>query len=71
MLLQYSSFGHYIYYVRRMLNCSFCCRLHQPENMTEDEDILIGEGPTLDRQLSSQEKLHIIIGYALSRRDIR
>lgn len=45
--------------------------LPQPENLTEDEDILIGEGPTLDRPLSSLEKLHIIVGYALSRRDIR
>uniref|UniRef100_A0A8C2WIU9 Myosin VIIBb n=1 Tax=Cyclopterus lumpus TaxID=8103 RepID=A0A8C2WIU9_CYCLU len=36
-----------------------------------DEDILIGEGPTLDRPLSSLEKLHIILGYALSRPDIR
>ncbi|XP_070775715.1 unconventional myosin-VIIb-like [Enoplosus armatus] len=45
--------------------------LEEPENLTEDEDILIGEGPTLDRPLSSQEKLHIITGYALSRRDIR
>ncbi|XP_054452712.1 unconventional myosin-VIIa-like [Anoplopoma fimbria] len=43
----------------------------EPENMTEDDDILIGEGPTLDRPLSSLEKLHIIIGYALSRPDIR
>uniref|UniRef100_A0A8C4DL64 Myosin VIIBb n=1 Tax=Dicentrarchus labrax TaxID=13489 RepID=A0A8C4DL64_DICLA len=45
--------------------------LDQPENFTEDEDILIGEGPSLDRPLSAQEKLNIIIGYALSRRDIR
>ncbi|XP_019957019.2 unconventional myosin-VIIa-like [Paralichthys olivaceus] len=45
--------------------------LEEPENLTEDEDILIGEGPTLDRPLSSLEKLHVIIGYALSRRDIR
>ncbi|XP_033507095.2 unconventional myosin-VIIa-like [Epinephelus lanceolatus] len=43
----------------------------ESENLTEDEDILIGEGPTLDRPLASVEKLHIIIGYALSRRDIR
>ncbi|XP_018532939.1 unconventional myosin-VIIa isoform X2 [Lates calcarifer] len=43
----------------------------EPENMTEDEDVLIGEGPTLHRPLSALEKLHIIIGYALSRRDIR
>ncbi|XP_051274407.1 unconventional myosin-VIIa-like isoform X3 [Dicentrarchus labrax] len=45
--------------------------LEEPENFTEDEDILIGEGPSLDRPLSAQEKLNIIIGYALSRRDIR
>ncbi|XP_034744582.1 unconventional myosin-VIIb-like isoform X2 [Etheostoma cragini] len=45
--------------------------LEEPENITEDEDILVGEGPTLDRPLTSVEKLHIIIGYALSRRDIR
>ncbi|KAK5859693.1 hypothetical protein PBY51_021226 [Eleginops maclovinus] len=43
----------------------------EPEDFTEDEDILIGEGPTLDRPLTSMEKLNIIIGYALSRRDIR
>ncbi|XP_040911103.1 unconventional myosin-VIIa-like [Toxotes jaculatrix] len=43
----------------------------EPENMAEDEDVLIGEGPMLDRPLSSLEKLHIIIGYGLSRRDIR
>ncbi|XP_029380560.1 unconventional myosin-VIIb-like, partial [Echeneis naucrates] len=43
----------------------------ESEDMTEDESVLIGEGPTLDRPLSSLEKLHIIIGYALSRRDIR
>ncbi|TMS09553.1 hypothetical protein E3U43_002212 [Larimichthys crocea] len=43
----------------------------EPENLTEDEDILIGEGPMLDRPLTSQEKLNIIIGYALSRKDIR
>ncbi|XP_034087946.1 unconventional myosin-VIIb-like [Gymnodraco acuticeps] len=44
--------------------------IEEPED-TEDEDILIGEGPTLDRPLTSMEKLNIIIGYALSRRDIR
>ncbi|KAM3603846.1 uncharacterized protein V6R79_002916 [Siganus canaliculatus] len=43
----------------------------EPEDMAEDENILIGEGPTLDRPLTSQEKLHIIIGYALSRPGIR
>uniref|UniRef100_A0A667Z7P2 Myosin VIIBb n=1 Tax=Myripristis murdjan TaxID=586833 RepID=A0A667Z7P2_9TELE len=43
----------------------------EPEDLTGEEDILIGEGPTLDRPLTSLEKLHIIVGYALSRRDIR
>ncbi|XP_076018235.1 unconventional myosin-VIIb-like [Genypterus blacodes] len=45
----------------------------EPEEFPEDDDddILIGEGPTLDRPLSSLEKLHIIVGYALSRPDIR
>ncbi|KAM8850065.1 unconventional myosin-VIIa-like [Spinachia spinachia] len=43
----------------------------EPENFTEEDSILIGEGPTLDHPLSSLEKLHIIIGYALSRPDIR
>ncbi|KAM9845449.1 unconventional myosin-VIIa-like [Aulostomus maculatus] len=45
--------------------------LEEPEDVSEDGDILIGEGPTLDRPLSSLEKLHIIVGYALSRRGIR
>lgn len=43
----------------------------QPDELTEDEDVLIGEGPTLDRPLSSLEKLHIIVGVALSRPNIR
>ncbi|XP_072219091.1 unconventional myosin-VIIb-like [Leuresthes tenuis] len=43
----------------------------EPENLTEDEDILVGEGPTLDRPLTTLEKLHVIIGHALSRRGIR
>uniref|UniRef100_A0AAQ5YJ67 Myosin VIIBb n=1 Tax=Amphiprion ocellaris TaxID=80972 RepID=A0AAQ5YJ67_AMPOC len=42
-----------------------------PDNLTEDEDIMIGEGPTLYRQLSQLEKLHIIVGYAMSRPGIR
>lgn len=41
----------------------------EPEDMTED--ILIGEGPTLDRPMTSLEKVHFIIGYALSRPGIR
>ncbi|XP_047446348.1 unconventional myosin-VIIa-like isoform X2 [Mugil cephalus] len=36
-----------------------------------EEDVLIGEGPTLDRPLSPLEKLHVIVGYALWRPDIR
>ncbi|XP_028987944.1 unconventional myosin-VIIa-like [Betta splendens] len=43
----------------------------EPEDLTEDEQILIGEGPTLDRPLSALEKLHIIVGYGLSRQGIR
>uniref|UniRef100_A0A4W6DHW4 Myosin VIIBa n=1 Tax=Lates calcarifer TaxID=8187 RepID=A0A4W6DHW4_LATCA len=37
----------------------------------EDSDVMIGEGPTLDRPLTSLEKLHIIVGYAIVRRDLR
>lgn len=33
--------------------------------------MLIEEGPALDRPLSSLEKVHIISGYALLRKDIR
>uniref|UniRef100_A0A6Q2XMF1 Myosin VIIBb n=1 Tax=Esox lucius TaxID=8010 RepID=A0A6Q2XMF1_ESOLU len=36
-----------------------------------ESNILIGEGRTLDRPMSDLEKLHTIVGYALSRRDIR
>ncbi|CAB1325889.1 unnamed protein product [Coregonus sp. 'balchen'] len=45
--------------------------IEESETMTEEKDILIGEGRTLDRPISDLEKLHIIVGYALSRRDIR
>ncbi|KAL0966745.1 hypothetical protein UPYG_G00299630 [Umbra pygmaea] len=37
----------------------------------EEKDILIGEGRTLDRPMTDLEKLHIIVGYALTRKDIR
>uniref|UniRef100_A0A671VL09 Myosin VIIBb n=1 Tax=Sparus aurata TaxID=8175 RepID=A0A671VL09_SPAAU len=47
------------------------CHLHQPEDLTEDEGVLIGEGPRLQRPLTPVEKLNIIIGYALSRPNIR
>ncbi|KAJ0065199.1 hypothetical protein NL108_006548 [Boleophthalmus pectinirostris] len=36
-----------------------------------DVDVLIGEGPTLDRPLTSLEKLHIIVRYAILRSDLR
>uniref|UniRef100_A0A3Q1FDI1 Unconventional myosin-VIIb-like n=1 Tax=Acanthochromis polyacanthus TaxID=80966 RepID=A0A3Q1FDI1_9TELE len=35
------------------------------ETVPEDPDVMIGEGPTLDRPLTSLEKLHIIVGYAI------
>ncbi|XP_070765301.1 unconventional myosin-VIIb [Enoplosus armatus] len=41
------------------------------QTVKEDDDIMVGEGPTLDRPLSSLEKLHIIVGYAIVRRDLR
>uniref|UniRef100_A0A8C5A5F3 Myosin VIIBb n=1 Tax=Gadus morhua TaxID=8049 RepID=A0A8C5A5F3_GADMO len=44
--------------------------MFQPEDARE-EDVLIGEGPTLDRPLTPLEKLHIIVGYGLSRPGIR
>lgn len=36
-----------------------------------EEDVVVGEGPTLDQPLSSLEKLHIIVGYGIVRRDLR
>ncbi|CAM4593667.1 unnamed protein product [Leuciscus chuanchicus] len=41
------------------------------EAVQEEEDLLFGEGPTFDRPMTSLEKLHIIVGYAIVRRDIR
>ncbi|KAI3369062.1 hypothetical protein L3Q82_026031 [Scortum barcoo] len=41
------------------------------QTVSEDSDVMIGEGPTLDRPLSTLEKLHIIVGYAIVRRDLR
>ncbi|XP_072297186.1 unconventional myosin-VIIb-like [Eucyclogobius newberryi] len=41
------------------------------EDEDETEDFLIGEGPTLARPMTPLEKVHIIIGYALSRPGIR
>lgn len=39
--------------------------------MEDGDDVLIGEGPTMDRPLTALEKLHIIVGYAIVRRDLR
>ncbi|XP_074524694.1 unconventional myosin-VIIb [Halichoeres trimaculatus] len=41
------------------------------QTVQEDGDIMVGEGPTLDRPLTSLEKLHIIVGYAIVRQDLR
>ncbi|XP_062306688.1 unconventional myosin-VIIa [Osmerus eperlanus] len=41
------------------------------QTLSEEDEILIGEGPTLDRPMTSLEKLHIIVGYAIVRRDLR
>lgn len=41
------------------------------QTVTEDSDVMTGEGPTLDQPLTSLEKLHIIVGYAIVRRDLR
>ncbi|KAG9343473.1 hypothetical protein JZ751_013639, partial [Albula glossodonta] len=37
----------------------------------EEDDVMFGEGPTLHRPMSSLEKIHIIVGYAIARKDIR
>uniref|UniRef100_A0A668AG22 Si:ch73-194h10.2 n=1 Tax=Myripristis murdjan TaxID=586833 RepID=A0A668AG22_9TELE len=34
-------------------------------------EVTIGDGPTLDRPMTSLEKLHIIVGYGIVRRDLR
>ncbi|KAM7012802.1 unconventional myosin-VIIb [Tautogolabrus adspersus] len=41
------------------------------QTVQEDSDVMTGEGPTLDRPLTSLEKLHIIVGYAIVRHDLR
>uniref|UniRef100_A0A3B5BAA6 Unconventional myosin-VIIa-like n=1 Tax=Stegastes partitus TaxID=144197 RepID=A0A3B5BAA6_9TELE len=40
------------------------------QTVQENADVMVGEGPTLDRPLTSLEKLHIIVGYAIVRRDL-
>ncbi|KAG7228690.1 hypothetical protein INR49_008468, partial [Caranx melampygus] len=39
--------------------------------VAEDSEVLVGEGPTLDRPLTSLEKLHYIVSYAIVRQDLR
>ncbi|XP_076009589.1 unconventional myosin-VIIa isoform X1 [Genypterus blacodes] len=41
------------------------------QTVSEEDDVMIGEGPTLDRPLTSLEKIHIIVGYAIVRPDLR
>ncbi|KAM3850264.1 unconventional myosin-VIIb [Diretmus argenteus] len=41
------------------------------QTLNEEVDEMIGDGPTLDRPMTSLEKLHIIVGYAIVRRDLR
>lgn len=41
------------------------------EDFREEKNVLTGEDPNPDSPLSSLEKLHLIAGYALSRKDIR
>uniref|UniRef100_A0A3Q3GXY4 Unconventional myosin-VIIa-like n=1 Tax=Labrus bergylta TaxID=56723 RepID=A0A3Q3GXY4_9LABR len=41
------------------------------ETVQEDSDAMVDEGPTLERPLTSLEKLHIIVGYAIVRHDLR
>ncbi|KAM7410516.1 hypothetical protein PAMA_001789 [Pampus argenteus] len=41
------------------------------QTVKEDSDVMSEEEPTLDRPLTSLEKLHIIVGYAIVRRDLR
>uniref|UniRef100_A0A8C7GGL5 Unconventional myosin-VIIa-like n=1 Tax=Oncorhynchus kisutch TaxID=8019 RepID=A0A8C7GGL5_ONCKI len=41
------------------------------QTISEEDEILVGEGPTLDRPMTALEKLHSIVGYAIVRRDLR
>uniref|UniRef100_A0A672G4R0 Si:ch73-194h10.2 n=1 Tax=Salarias fasciatus TaxID=181472 RepID=A0A672G4R0_SALFA len=41
------------------------------QTVEEDSNVLIGEGPTMNRPLTSMEKLHIIVGYAILRPELR
>ncbi|KAJ7993391.1 hypothetical protein DPEC_G00271930 [Dallia pectoralis] len=41
------------------------------QTISEEDENMVGEGPTLDRPMTALEKLHIIVGYAIVRRDLR
>ena len=41
------------------------------QTVREDSDVMNEDGPTLDRPLTSLEKLHIIVSYGIIRRDLR
>ena len=70
-----------MFVVHKLMGIS--CFLTQSEDMTEvskpttlqtvkeNSEVTDGDGLTLDRPLSSLEKLHIIVGYAIVRRDLR
>ncbi|XP_062337712.1 unconventional myosin-VIIb [Osmerus eperlanus] len=45
--------------------------VEESEIEVDGSDIMVGEGPTLDRPMSSLEQLHVIVGYAISRPNIR
>ncbi|KAK1786290.1 hypothetical protein P4O66_017991, partial [Electrophorus voltai] len=59
---------------RRLSNLVGLDQCVEPSSLLEDkeeDDILIGEGPTLDRPMTALEKLHTIVGYGIVRPDIR
>ncbi|KAI5628300.1 unconventional myosin-VIIb-like isoform X1 [Silurus asotus] len=46
-------------------------KLPTVQTISEEEENMVEEGLTLDRPLTSLEKLHIIVGYGIVRRDLR
>lgn len=45
--------------------------LPEPKKPVQDTSMKDRDGPTLDRPLTTLEKLHIIVGYAIVRSDLR
>lgn len=45
--------------------------LPEPKKPVQDTSMKDHDGPTLDRPLTTLEKLHIIVGYAIVRSDLR